>query len=308
VTEVDTAGPTVKLSAGAALLRRIVQDTPVRINGVPANASAVGDDYLVAVFVEDNLTRAGGTNLKGKTIELVVDSIIQITYKAVATGELPAESAASGETVKLLPSLWEIQNPSTGRADWGHRRDPVGRPATITVSSRAVGNDGKLTVRFTNLSNTSVRIAADDITVLYPKGDFAGSIIRSTALIVLQLMFLAAIGIWAGSFLSFPVACLVCLAVLPFSLARTFLTDAVRIDVAQVDWITTVAHYVNRFMSALLPDFGANWPSDWLVDGVYIPWAYVSISGVLMVAVRGLALLALACLIFRKRELARVQV
>jgi len=45
---------------------------------------------------------------------------------------------------------------------------------------------------------------------------------------------------------SFPVACLVCFSVLPFSLTRAFLTDAVRIDAMPVDFLTHVAHYVKH--------------------------------------------------------------
>lgn len=61
-------------------------------------------------------------------------------------------------------------------------------------------------------------------------------------------------------------------------------------------------------MVMVLPDFALTSPGDRLVDGMYISWADLGAAGVLTLAIRAVLALALACLIFHKRELAHVQV
>jgi hypothetical protein len=63
-----------------------------------------------------------------------------------------------------------------------------------------------------------------------------------------------------------------------------------------------------RFVSFLLPDFAETWPSDRLVDGLHIGWSSLGQTAAVVAGVRTLIYLGLGCLIFHRRELARVQV
>ena len=146
--------------------------------------------------------------------------------------------------------------------------------------------------------------------MLYRTGSFGGNFVRAMSLIQAQLMFLAALGTLAGSLLSFSVGALVCFVVLPFSLARGFLSEAVALPRGGegADPFTFVGHYVFKLMALLLPDFTSVSPADALVGGMNIAWDVLGTQAGINVVVRCGLVLALACLIFHKRELARVQV
>jgi hypothetical protein len=67
--------------------------------------------------------------------------------------------------------------------------------------------DGKLTINFVNRSDSVLLFPLEDgVEVLYREGSFALNYARGLAIIFFWLSFLAAIGLMASSFLSFPVA------------------------------------------------------------------------------------------------------
>jgi hypothetical protein len=192
----------------------------------------------------------------------------------------------------------------------------VETPATLTVSARLVDPNGQLEVGYLNLPDsagrsTSVTILDRDVSVLYHSGGFEGNFLRAMGLVLLQLVFLAAVGVFAGSFLSFPVACLIGFATLPLSMARGFLSDSLRVNThmpSALDALTIVGAWAYRVVQVLLPDFAQTSPVDWLVGGLNISWEHLGQVAVLTLLARAAPILAIACLIFHKRELARVQV
>ena len=69
-----------------------------------------------------------------------------------------------------------------------------------------------------------------------------------------------------------------------------------------------MAFYLLGAMKVLLPDLASTLATNFLVDGVRVTWVYFAETAALTVALRAAILLALACLVFHRRELARVQV
>lgn len=307
---VNPRAPQLRVQAERRLLRKLLQDYPVRINDAQGTVTAVESDDFVVTFSPGVLEHSGLRQRVNSPVEVQLDPVIQVRYRATVTGDLPMEKLSDGQDVMLMSGVWEIENLTSHRRDWLDRRDPVGRPNTLTISARAIGDDGRLIVRFTNQTATSVRIAAnaDDIAVLFPQGGFEWNFARVCLLMAMQLVFLAAVGILAGSVLSFQVACLMCFTMLPFSLARSFLVEAVKYTPGYNDWVTGAGHYLVAVMTLVLPDFASTWQSDMLVDGLMLPWQQVGQTGVVTIAIRCLLVLAVACYLFRRRELARVQV
>ena len=127
----------------------------------------------------------------------------------------------------------------------------------------------------------------------------------------MQLAFLAALGVLTGSMLSFPVACFVSFVALPLTLAREFLEQAVKVTgwaEARAGPMTHFGNIAYRLAKVLLPDLGATSPGDRLADAVHIGWGFVGDVAASTLGVRALLLIGLAFLLFRRRELARVQV
>ncbi|HUS47142.1 MAG TPA: hypothetical protein VNA25_02535 [Phycisphaerae bacterium] len=302
----------LRIAAGPRFLSKLLFKSPVRIDGVDGRVVELGEDTFVVQFYARNIPLLAQSGLVGRQVEVIVDPTIQVTYKATTTGTIELQTADSGEQVRPLPSAWEVENPQTHARHLEFRKDPTGRPATLTVSARAVSDEeGRLVVRFTNLSNVSAKIAPSDISVLHPAGTFEWNYARAGLLMLLQLAFLAGLGVFAGSFLSFQVACLVCLTALPFSMARSYLAQSVEVSSVMapgLDALTIMGHIAVKIMAVLLPDFSSTWPSNALVDGLYISWDYLGRTAAVTIGIRAVAVLALGCLIFRGRELARVQV
>jgi len=308
VIQADEETALVRISAGPRLLGRLVFSGPVRVNDVDLRVTRLEKDFFEVEPTVDDLAGGRLAGLApGDLVEVAADPMIQIAFKA---------SPAVAPQDKLLRSLWEVGNPTTGLRYMELRSDPAQTPATLTVSARLVDPNGQMEVRYNNLPDsagkgTSVTILDGDISVLYRVGSFGGNFVRAMLLIMLQLAFLAAVGVFAGSFLSFPVACLVGLATLPVSMARGFLSQSLQIRPglgSGMEVLTLIGGWAFRVVRVLLPDFSQTSPSQSLVGGEHISWEFIARLGLLMLIVRAGLVLASACLIFHKRELARVQV
>jgi len=68
----------------------------------------------------------------------------------------------------------------------------------------------------------------DGIEVLYRVGEFEGNLARSVAVIWFRLMFLAMLGLAAGTYLGFPVASLVCLLIYFTAAGNAYLTESLK--------------------------------------------------------------------------------
>jgi hypothetical protein len=288
------------------VIGQLVPAGPVKINGVDARALRLAPDFIEAQFtVEAARDRAVAGLTAGSVVELMVEPSIQIAYKV---------SPAQNDPNAQMPSIWIVSNPTTGDVYREFRKDPVRLKATLTVPARLVDSQGRLKLTYVNMPDPqtgqagSISVPSRDLAVLYRVGDFLPNYLRGMALILLQLMFLAAVGLLAGTFLSFPVACLVGLTVLPFGMARGFLQGAMQTAEAFTSVLSYPGNAAVWVMRLLMPDFAATSAGSFLINGTLIPWSHLGMTALLTMAVRGLLLLVLACLIFQRRELARVQV
>ena len=88
--------------------------------------------------------------------------------------------------------------------------------------------DGKLKIAFINRNDTTLLFPIDDgIEVLYREGNFGTNFIRGLAIILCWLALLAAIGLAAASFLSFPVAAFFSVSLLVLGLSSGTLSSVV---------------------------------------------------------------------------------
>jgi hypothetical protein len=158
------------------------------------------------------------------------------------------------------------------------------------------------------LSGGSLRISGSNISMVYRTGSFTPNFVRGISLTMMQLMFLAAVAVFTATFMSMPTAVFWTLATVPFSVGREFMADALAGARATGQSLADVQNWIYEAVTTLLPDFARTNPGEFLVDGLYISWSYLGMTALLTLLLRTGVLLALACLIFWKRELARVQV
>ncbi len=188
----------------------------------------------------------------------------------------------------------------------------------ITLPPNLCSPDGKLTLVVANPNASSLLFPLDDgIEVLYPETTFALNFARGLAIIYFWLLLMAAMGLMAASFLSFPVATFFALALMTVTLSSSTLAESVESgSVAAGNEETGAAgHSVTDVV--LIPAFKATLtlielvkgfsPIDNLSTGRSIGWdeiarAFFQIDFLLGGFFAGLGMLAL-----HRRELASAQ-
>jgi len=183
------------------------------------------------------------------------------------------------------------------------------------VPPDVIGSDGKLVINFVNRNQTAVLFPLDEgLEVLYYEGGFLMNFVRALLIILFWLVLLAAIGLAASSFLSFPVAAFATMSVMIFF----FSSDIMRSSVEE-NTVFGRDHETNKQInpvmdSIMLPLFKltvkvvdlaqAYSPVDYLSSGRTISWfELLSAFGQVVVLLGGVAS-AIGITAFYRRELA----
>ena len=301
-----------------AMSHRLVIFGPVWVGGADERDSARGpagavgrvvalwDGGFNAVFSLDDIRAHFAGAPRGKDVIVLAQPTLQLSYKLSGTADpnAPPDRLAA----------WEFENPTDNfRYYLPPQQVQANQQATVIVPTAAVDPNGAMNVRFFNLSPVSVTVLSRDISVLYGIGGFEANFVKSGLLALMGLMFLAALGIFAGSAFSFGVGCLTAFVLLWIGIALQFLTEAISLganpgDKGLAPAMYFVAAVMLSAMKVLLPDLSSTMLTNFLVDGTRITWDYFGSAALLTVGVRAGMLLALACLVFHRRELAQVQV
>ncbi len=304
VVSVDEQTNRLWVDVPASVLARLVFAGPVLLGNVEGRARRLdGAKVQIQLGLEDMRSPRMASLSPGDEIDVAVDPMIQLTYMADMARQ-------SGD--RRFSGHWQVRSPAGGDQFVDVRSDLNRQPVTLTISARVVDDQGRTDVTFKNLPHlrtgevSTVTILPEDVAVLFRAGTFGGNFLRGMLLLMLQLMYLAAVGVFAGSFLIFPVACLFAFSLLPFSLAGSFLRDAV--DPQFLPQALVGSYWIVQAMGILLPDFESTAPGEWFVKGMMIPWRFVGKVALLTLVIRTTLLLLFGCVIFSRRELARVQV
>jgi len=186
------------------------------------------------------------------------------------------------------------------------RKDLIRTFYEIEVPASIVADDGYLAVGFFNppLNDTVVIFPPEDgLEVLYKADTFLSNYVRGVLLILFRLIFLACLGVLAASFLSFPVAIMLCLLIFFAGSISGFILES----------FTTMSERVGKIyaftikpLMALLPGFDKFNPSDFLVPARLLRWSLVAKAAGLMVGLKSVLVVALSLVIFSFREIARI--
>lgn len=217
---------------------------------------------------------------------------------------LPAENAVDGQGTLLL----ELANRTISQ-----QAEPGGRPRLVPISMPP----------------------GEGLEILYTAGTFEGNVVRCLVMIWIQLCFLAMFGLMAGTFLSFPVACVLCLLVFSAATVSGFLTESLRYYVSIPKTSVTFSEQaqgifksfvtllgdgkvwdaakiiiglVGKFFLMLIPPFHEYNPVPLVTDGRLITYDRLGAAAGWVGFVATGACAVVACIIFRIRELARVMV
>ncbi|HTB82709.1 MAG TPA: ABC transporter permease [Candidatus Sulfotelmatobacter sp.] len=231
-----------------------------------------------------------------------------------------AERTLSGTFTLML----QAGDPKSGKV-W--RSEPMSlAPSTeseqvfheIPIPANLFDSSGVLTIIAYNPNNTALSFPLEDgMEVLYPDGGFAPNFARGLGIIFCWLALMAALGLMAASFLSFPVAAFFSLTMLVVVFSSGTLADAIDSgSVAAGNEETGVAgHSVMDVV--LIPAFKAllsvirlvqNFsPVDALSTGRCITWTELGLAFTQIVLVIGGIFAVMGIYFFSRRELATAQ-
>lgn len=240
--------------------------------------------------------------------------VIQVRFRARG---LPLPLA------EILMVEWQIVDPATGQT--------LGTPIVTEKRSAqrhqfllrgAAVRDGQLVLRVSNpwTPNDDVKIMFEQtnaLELLYTVGSFESNFLRALLMVLLQLSFLSAVGLFFSTFVSFPIACLCTFTAYIIGLALPFWLESIgaTIDPVMLDaehdpyWIFGPAvRAVLVPMLNLFPDFSKFNGGRLLVDGELIGAGLLAEASLRTLITGGLLLLGVGWLIFRQREIAAVTV
>ena len=185
---------------------------------------------------------------------------------------------------------------------------------TVEFPAGSIDDQGVLTVQIINGDPTTNRVnlrpisfPPDGMEVLYTAGSYEANFLRVAAVLWLKLAFLAAVGVAAATFLSFPVACLVSMGVFLVAESSSFLVESLDLYASKTEEGVNYFAMVIRAVAVPLA-YGFEWygdlrPTQSLVDGRMLSWGSLSGGAALLIG-SSVLVLGIGLLIFRKRELA----
>ena len=190
-----------------------------------------------------------------------------------------------------------------------NRKDLIRTFYEMEVPADAIARDGYLAVAFLNdpqLNNTVVIFPPNDgLEVLYKADSFTANFLRAVLLILFRLIFLACLGVLASSFLSFPVAILLCLLILFIGTVSGFVVESFEYLSENIGGIYS---FTVKPLIKLIPQFDKFNPAKFLVPSRLLSWSLLAEVVGIMVCFKSGLLLLLSLIIFSYREIAKIVV
>lgn len=200
-----------------------------------------------------------------------------------------------------------------GLGDWDspvariERTELIRQFHEFEVSAEVVAPDGYLALVFANnpyLNMTT--IIPQEVQVLLKTGSFTGNYIRVVLLILARLIFLAALGISVSTWLSFPVAILICTVVFFVGIINGFVIESFSILGGGA---SVIYSFTLRPILWLLPRFDGEFnPTQFMISAQVLSWQFLGRVYAVTVLVKSVLLLLFGMWIFSNREIAKIVV
>ena len=210
---------------------------------------------------------------------------------------------------------WEYGVP---RQTASYRHDGAFMPDVeheVQVPADAIAQDGTFEVRFLNFDPRGATLMfpeTDGIVALIPVGGFGVNLARGLGVIFVEVSFLAALGLFCSTFLSFPVSPIVALSLLlqiylagsvNAEFERGFTFDQTKQSKTALA-AETFTRVVAKAVRVLLPPFDRYSPSALVSSGEEVSWGLLLEAVGLIALLYGGVLTFLGTVIFERREIA----
>ncbi len=239
------------------------------------------------------------------------DRVLQLRFKAKGMGYASDEALQMGWVFGNSVNAEEYVAPL--------RKYVMERYHVVRFPATCVAPDGTLNVRVYNLDYlrqghkgaTIAFDAGEGLEVLYVIGTFEGNLVRTMFLIWCRLVLIAGVAVFAATFVSFPVACLLVFLFFILSSSGDFVSSALEFGVKGKGPLGPVQFVAEPLLKAvfwIIPQSKTYNGVPTFVDGrnVSLNWDMM-IFGKLVMLVTTMFLMG-GCLIFQKRQVAELSV
>lgn len=194
------------------------------------------------------------------------------------------------------------------------------------IDASLIDDDGVLSISIHNLyrpppmhtGKGTLNFDKGGIQLLYRVGDFEGNFFRAMLVLWIKLAFLAALALTASTFLSFPVACMITLTIFASGTLAPYLSESLQaytpppssiIDFGNIPHVIQWAfeHTIRAIATSMvfvLDGFGAQRPTDQLVQGMLVSWSSVLKGGLTIGVMWSGITIAIGTIVLKKRQLA----
>ena len=169
-----------------------------------------------------------------------------------------------------------------------------------------ISDDGYVSVLFRNPFENGTTVVVEDMKLLYRAGSFTGNYIRVLLVIFTRLVFLAALGVSVSTWLSFPVAILICVVVFFTGTVNGFIVESIGSLGKEVFYIYS---FTVRPLLWLLPVFDGEFnPTPYMVSGEFLKWSTLGRIFLVTGFIKSALLILAGMFIFHRREIAKITV
>jgi hypothetical protein len=295
----------------ARVLQERLKSSPVTTADLPEVQKQIREQVKAAYqVVQPGYSRPWQIDL-GFAKNYLHDQPLQLRVKFNSAQKSPSgtflalwQVGAAGTT-----NFWQTETPMSLAPDTVHE---------FQIPPNLFDDQGVLTIVFVNPNNTALLFPLEDgMEVLYPEGGFALNFARGLGIIFCWMALLAALGLAAASFLSFPVATFFSLAMLVVVLSGGTLAETVESGSVGVgdeekgiaghsvaDVVLIPAFKGMLAVINLVQNFS---PIDSLSSGRSIPWGELGAAFAQIVLLLGGIIAVIGIFLFNRRELATAQ-
>jgi len=214
--------------------------------------------------------------------------------------------------------VWQIGLPEPGKTFFKEMNVAANSFSEFEVPPNLFEENGRLRITFQNRDASTLLFPLEEgLEVLYREGSFGLNFARGCGVILCWLALLAALGLAAASFMSFPVAAFFSITLLVVAMSSGTLSSVVESGGAAGEDHETGVVQRTPIDLILLPLFKAilwvvhlvegSSPIDALSSGRSITWEQLGMAGLLNVLVLGGILAGIGMVMFTFRELATAQ-
>lgn len=182
-----------------------------------------------------------------------------------------------------------------GNSDWQVRQVVLGQFIVINLLPEAVEPDGTVTLGVANYdletgarNPESISFPPDGLELSYSDGSFRANFMRVLCVMWVKLAFLAMLGVCMGTFLSFPVACLVSVAVFLAAEGSGFVQSSLENywtedKEGNTLYLNVVVTAIAQSVSWIFKLYSDLRPTAKLAEGLRLSWSEVAGGGAIAV-------------------------